>query len=81
MEPHADTAPFSRVLVVVAHPDDAEYCMAGTVARWVDEGSIVTSAGMSAGIDMSLHLVRRQEGEELARATAHQMEYEWRSSP
>lgn len=45
--------------------------------RWVDNGHIVTSAGISAGIDMSLHLVRRQEGEELAAATAHQMEYDW----
>ncbi len=45
--------------------------------RWVDNGRVVTSAGISAGIDMSLHLVRRQEGEELARATAHQMEYHW----
>lgn len=45
--------------------------------RWVDEGSIVTSAGISAGIDMSLHLVRRHQGEELATATARQMEYEW----
>ncbi len=49
--------------------------------RWVDQGAVVTSAGISAGIDMSLHLVRRQQGEELARATAHQMEYEWRSDP
>ncbi len=47
--------------------------------RWVDGGRVLTSAGVSAGIDMSLHLVRRQEGEELARATALQMEYEWRS--
>lgn len=47
--------------------------------RWVDEGAVITSAGIAAGIDMSLHLVRRQEGEELAKATAHQMEYEWRS--
>jgi transcriptional regulator GlxA family with amidase domain len=49
--------------------------------RWVDPGAVVTSAGISAGIDMSLHLVRRQQGEELARATAHQMEYEWWSDP
>ena len=47
--------------------------------RWVDQGPVVTSAGISAGIDMSLHLVRRQEGEELAQATARQMEYEWRT--
>jgi transcriptional regulator GlxA family with amidase domain len=46
--------------------------------RWVDEGRVVTSAGISAGIDMSLHLVRRHHGEDLAGATAHQMEYEWR---
>ena len=46
--------------------------------RWVDEERVVTSAGISAGIDMSLHLVERTEGEELARATARQMEYEWR---
>lgn len=47
--------------------------------RWVDEGRVITSAGISAGIDMSLHLVRRHEGEELAKATAYQMEYEWRT--
>ena len=47
--------------------------------RWVDEGRVVSSGGISAGIDMCLHLVRRQEGEDLAEATAHQMEYAWRS--
>jgi transcriptional regulator GlxA family with amidase domain len=46
-------------------------------ARWVDEGRVVTSAGISAGIDMSLHLVSRLEGIELARLTARQMEYRW----
>jgi putative intracellular protease/amidase/GNAT superfamily N-acetyltransferase len=45
--------------------------------RWVDEGDIVTSAGISAGIDMSVHLVERFEGRELALRTARQMEYEW----
>ncbi|MDP8991674.1 MAG: DJ-1/PfpI family protein [Actinomycetota bacterium] len=48
--------------------------------RWVDEGPVVTSAGISAGIDVSLHLVRRQQGEELAMATARQMDYEWRGN-
>ncbi len=45
--------------------------------RWVDEGDIITSAGISAGIDMSLHIVRRIAGEELAAATARQMDYRW----
>lgn len=42
--------------------------------RWVDEGCIVSSAGIAAGIDMSLHLVGRFAGVELARATARQMD-------
>jgi transcriptional regulator GlxA family with amidase domain len=45
--------------------------------RWVDEGMIVTSAGISAGIDMSLHLVERLVDRELALATARQMEVDW----
>lgn len=45
--------------------------------RWVDAGRVVTSAGISAGIDMSLHLVARLEGEELAVRTARQMDYDW----
>ena len=45
--------------------------------RWVDEGTIVTSGGISAGIDMSLHLVSRLHSYELARKTARQMEYDW----
>jgi transcriptional regulator GlxA family with amidase domain len=45
--------------------------------RWVDLGSIATSAGVSAGIDLSLHLVARLAGAELARQTARQMQYDW----
>lgn len=45
--------------------------------RWVDLGRIVTSAGIAAGIDMSLHLVARLEGSELAVRTARQMDYPW----
>ena len=46
--------------------------------RWVDEGAIVTSAGISAGIDMSLHLVSRLTGRELALNTARQLDFDWR---
>ena len=45
--------------------------------RWVDDGDIVSSAGISAGIDMSLHLVARLVSYELAVATARQMDYHW----
>lgn len=48
-----------------------------TGQRWVDEGRVVTSAGISAGIDMSLHLVERLAGRDLALATAQQMEFDW----
>ncbi|MET0322220.1 MAG: DJ-1/PfpI family protein [Duganella sp.] len=45
--------------------------------RWVDNGRLVTSGGISAGIDMSLHLVERLAGRELAERTARQMQYDW----
>jgi transcriptional regulator GlxA family with amidase domain len=45
-------------------------------ARVVDEGHIITSAGVSAGIDMALHVVRRLHGHEIARRTARDMEYD-----
>jgi transcriptional regulator GlxA family with amidase domain len=45
-------------------------------ARVVDEGEIITSAGVSAGIDMALHVVRRLHGDEAARRTARDMEYD-----
>jgi transcriptional regulator GlxA family with amidase domain len=48
-----------------------------TDARVVDEGEIITSAGVSAGIDMALHVVRRLHGDEVARRTARDMEYDW----
>ncbi|MCE4536495.1 DJ-1/PfpI family protein [Pelomonas sp. P7] len=46
--------------------------------RWIDQGQVITSAGISAGIDMSLHLVQRLHGRELAIRTARQMDYDWR---
>src|ERR1043166_4610074 len=41
----------------------------------VEDGRVLTSAGISAGIDMSLKVVARYCGESIARATARQMEY------
>lgn len=42
---------------------------------WVDDGNIVTSAGISAGIEMSLHVVDRLLGGDWATRTARQMVY------
>ena len=47
--------------------------------RWIDNGRVVTSAGISAGMDMSLHLVARLAGQDLAERTARQMDYRWMS--
>ncbi len=47
--------------------------------RFLDHGHLITSAGISAGIDMSLHLVARLHGAETAQRTADQMEYHWRN--
>lgn len=49
--------------------------------RWVDEGNIVTSGGISAGIDMSLHLIEKLITRDLALGTARQMEFDWSENP
>ena len=45
--------------------------------RWIDEGDLITSGGISAGIDMSLQLVSKLHGLSLAEKTAKQMEFLW----
>jgi transcriptional regulator GlxA family with amidase domain len=50
---------------VLQRPDD----------RYVDDGDVITSAGVSAGIDMALHLVRRLAGEDRAREVRRGIEY------
>ncbi len=44
--------------------------------RVVDEGHVITSAGVSAGIDMALHVVGRLHGSDVAAWTARRMEYD-----
>lgn len=44
--------------------------------RFVDDGDVVTSAGISAGIDMALHLVARFAGVERARAVRYGIQYD-----
>ncbi len=47
--------------------------------RFVDNGKIILSAGISAGIDMSLYVVAKLLGKEEAIETAEYMEYDWKS--
>lgn len=46
--------------------------------RLVDNGRVITSAGVAAGIDMSFHVVARLLGNEVAQAAAEYIEYPWR---
>jgi transcriptional regulator GlxA family with amidase domain len=48
-----------------------------TDRRFVDNGCVVCSAGIAAGIDMSLHIIDRLLGREIAVKTAQYMEYPW----
>jgi transcriptional regulator GlxA family with amidase domain len=45
-------------------------------ARWVDDGDLITAAGVSAGIDMALHLVARLAGTERAREVRRAIQYD-----
>lgn len=46
-------------------------------ARWTVDGKFYTSSGVSAGMDMTLGLLRHLHDEEFARDTARQIEYNW----
>ncbi|SNS63946.1 DJ-1/PfpI family protein [Rhodococcoides kyotonense] len=45
--------------------------------RFLDHGDVATSAGISAGLDLALHLVGRLVSADVAKRTARQMQYEW----
>lgn len=74
--------------VATTHWEDAAALRAGypdievrEQLRWVDAGNIATSAGIAAGIDLSLHLVARLAGTALAERTARQMDVPYRPQP
>ncbi|WP_187775574.1 DJ-1/PfpI family protein [Luteimonas suaedae] len=46
--------------------------------RWADSGRIVTSAGLSSGLDAALHIVARAQGAERAQSVAMHLEYDWK---
>ncbi len=49
--------------------------------RWADAGAVITSGGLTAGIDMALHVVDRLVGIDLARQTAKQLDHPWNPDP
>jgi transcriptional regulator GlxA family with amidase domain len=51
---------------IEARPDD----------RWVDSGEVVTASGVSAGIDMALHLIERLHSAERARQVKRDIQYD-----
>ncbi|WP_308637131.1 GNAT family N-acetyltransferase [Paenibacillus silvisoli] len=60
-----------------ALPSDAELI---EDVRYVDNGKIILSAGVTAGFDAALHAVARLYGEERAVDTASRLEYRWSES-
>jgi putative intracellular protease/amidase len=52
-----------------------------SVARWVDAGKYVSSAGVSAGTDLAFYLVSRLAGRAVAELAATAAEYDWHRDP
>jgi transcriptional regulator GlxA family with amidase domain len=46
-------------------------------ARVVDDGDIITAAGVTSGLDLALHLVKCELGTEAAQAAADEIEHRW----
>jgi transcriptional regulator GlxA family with amidase domain len=50
-------------------------------ARWIEDGPLATSSGVSAGTDMALAVIARLYGRSAAQRIADWTEYEWQSDP
>jgi hypothetical protein len=59
-----------------AASDNVPTVMTDVAARFVDDGDIITSAGVSAGIDVALRLVARLAGTERAREVRRGIRYD-----
>jgi transcriptional regulator GlxA family with amidase domain len=60
----------------LALEDLAKYGADPVGGRWVEDGKTITAAGVTAGIDMALHLVGREAGPEVAQAVQLGIEYD-----
>ena len=68
----ATTHHSALTMLAMQHPDIA----VKRGVRFVDDGNVATSAGLSAGIDLALHVVARYYGKASAQQTAYDMEYQ-----
>ncbi|ELZ77393.1 DJ-1/PfpI family protein [Haloferax larsenii] len=50
-------------------------------ARVVDDGDVLTAGGVTSGLDLSLHVVEREFGADIANRVAREIEYERRTTP
>ncbi|WP_232037368.1 DJ-1/PfpI family protein [Sphingobium amiense] len=50
-------------------------------ARWVEDGKVTSSSGVSAGMDMALFLIAKRFGKETATWVANRAEYRWYDNP
>ncbi|SEL58625.1 DJ-1/PfpI family protein [Haloferax larsenii] len=50
-------------------------------ARVVDDGDVLTAGGVTSGLDLSLHVVEREFGSDVANRVAREIEYERRTTP
>ena len=60
----------------LALDDLAQYGADAVGGRWVEDGKTITAAGVTAGIDMALHLISREAGPEVAQAVQLGIEYD-----
>lgn len=68
-----------KVFTVSHLREIAPLSMVDGESRFVDNGKIMTSAGISAGIDLSLHIAKSSFGAEVAGKTIEYMEYgDWK---
>ena len=77
LDGHRATTHHGRLDLLARHP---EIEVVDDV-RVVDDGAVVTAAGITAGIDLGLYLVGRLFGAELASEVASVLEYPWPNTP
>jgi transcriptional regulator GlxA family with amidase domain len=72
LDGHRATSNKQVFSLATAQSDKVEWA---TAARWVDDGAVVTSSGVSAGMDMALAVIARLFGAETADGIAIGTEY------